>query len=244
MSLPALPAQIAATGMSDMTISTLAQAKLRFAALAVDLSAAPDELQSLWADASSALISGDGVRAITYVAILFLIGTGAEWFYWTYALASLRLIDTLPVASPRQAFVLGLRRLALLGFGLALFTIAVLGASAGFSWPPGVHEIVVAATLMTVVLRLAWLAIAVILTPGHEMLRLLPVPPAQVPLIGACIMVLALLFAFGHFVPGLVDRLADAPHAANALRLGAGTCAAALLLAMALAHAGLTPDGL
>ena len=241
MSLSAFPAQIAAGDMSDMTINMLAQAKLRFAAMAADLSAAPDELQSLWADASSALMSGNGVRAVTYVLILFLIGSGIEWYYWTYAMASMQLIGTLPVASPRQAFVLGLRRLALLGFGLALFTIAVLGASAGFSWPPGVHELVIAATLMIVVLRLAWLAIAVILAPGHEMLRLAAVPPGRVPLLAAGVMMLALLFAFGHFVPGLIDRLALAPHAANALRLAAGTGAAALLLGAAVLHGGRRP---
>ena len=243
MSLRIWPAQIPAVGsdMSGMTISTLVQAKLRFAAIAADLSAAPDEFWKLWANASSALMSGQGVRAVTYVLILFLIGTGIEWFYWTYAMGSLRLIATLPVASPRQAFVLGLRRLALLGFGLALFSIAVLGASAGFSWPPGVHEIVVASTLIIVVLRLAWLATDVILTPGHEPLRLVPVPPERMFPLAAGVMLLALLFALGHFVPGLIESLAQAPHAAQALRLGAGTGAAALLLGMAVLHAGRKP---
>ena len=90
-----------------------------------------------------------GVRAFTYLLILLLVGSGVEWLYWTYAFAPFRAIQSPPVSSPRQALRLGLRRLAFLGSGLVLFTVATIGASAAFSWPPGVQEMVVAATLMS-----------------------------------------------------------------------------------------------
>ena len=59
--------------------------------------------------------------------------------------------------------------------GLALFTLAAIGASAAFAWPAGVQELVVAATLLVLVLRLAWILIAAVLAPGRPRLRLVPV---------------------------------------------------------------------
>ena len=225
-------------GMSGIAMGTLAQAKLRFQAMGTDLVEAPAELQALWATASSNLMSGAGVRAVTYVFILFLIGTGVEWLYWTYTYPSLRFIDTLPVASPRHAFMLGLRRLALMGFGLLLFAVSVLGASSGFAWPPGVQHLVIAATLMIVVLRLAWLAVVVVLAPGHRDLRLVPVPSSLVPVLAAAIIAMTLLVATGHFVPDMMQEVADTPHAGRALRFATVSLAALLLLAVDLSTLG------
>ena len=225
-------------GVSGITMGTLAQAKLRFQAMGTDLIHAPAELQALWATAWSNLMTGTGVRAVTYILILFLIGTGVEWLYWTYAYPSLRFIDTLPVASPRHAFILGLRRLALMGFGLILFAVSVLGASSGFAWPPGVQQLVIATTLMIVVMRLAWLAVSVILAPGHRDLRLVPVPSSLVPVLAAAMLAMTLLVAAGHFVPAMMQQVADAPHAARALRFVTVSLVAVLLLAVDLSTLG------
>src|ERR1700694_3252833 len=97
--------------MTGMTMDVLEGAKARISALGVDLVQAPDEMRRLLADTSTALMSGSGVRAVTYLLILILIGCGVEWLYWTYAYAPLRAVQSMAVSSPRQAFRLGLRRL-------------------------------------------------------------------------------------------------------------------------------------
>ncbi len=49
--------------------------------------------------------------------IVMLIGCGMEWFYWTYAASSLRVIDETAITSAAQAFRLAARRFLLLATG-------------------------------------------------------------------------------------------------------------------------------
>jgi len=79
-------------GMAGMTMDLLEGAKARVSALGGDLAQAPEELHGVMTTLSSALLSGSGVRAVTYLLILMLVGCGAEWLYWTYAWAPLRAV--------------------------------------------------------------------------------------------------------------------------------------------------------
>ena len=225
-------------GLAELAMSALAEVKTRIETLTGDLAQAPDELRKLNVQTREALMSGTGVRGFTYLLILLLVGSGVEWLYWTYAYAPYRLIESTPVASPRQAFRVGLRRLVFLGSGLLLFTVAAIGASAAFTWPPGVQELVVAATLLVLVLRLAWVGVALVLAPGHAKLRLVPIEPRKTRWLAAAAMTIVLLLALGRFVPDLLERIGNAPRAASALRLAAATVTTVLLIAAAFAFLG------
>ena len=236
--LPALAAPPADQGLADFSMSALAQAKARIEMLGGDLAQAPEELRKLNDQTRNSLMSGTGVRGFTYLLIMLLVGSGVEWLFWTYAYAPYRLIQSIPVASPRQALRLGLRRLVFLGSGLLLFTVAAIGASAAFTWPPGVQQLVVAATLFLLVLRLAWMAVHLVLAPGHARLKLVPIEARKTRWLAAAAMAVVLLVALGRFVPDLLERIAGAPHAASALRLAVTTVTALLLIAAALAFIG------
>ena len=225
-------------GLSGFSMNLLAEAKDRIELLGGHLAQAPDEIRSLYAAFSKELMSGSGVRAFTYVLILLLVGSAVEWLYWTYAFAPFRALQSMPVSSPRQALRLGLRRLAFLGAGLVLFSVATIGASAAFSWPPGVQHVVVAATLLLLVLRLAWVGVVIILAPGRPRLRLAPVEPRRTRWLAAAVMTVVFLLALAGFVPDLLERIAEARHAAAALRLIIATLTALLLIAAALAFIG------
>jgi moderate conductance mechanosensitive channel len=231
----ALPAAAAPAdhGFAELAMGMLAEAKARIEMLSGDLAQAPAEWRKLQEQTRGALMSGTGVRGFTYLLILLLVGSGVEWLYWTYAYAPYRLIQSAPVASPRQALRVASRRLVFLGSGLLLFTVAAIGASAAFSWPPGVQELVVSATLLLLVLRLAWVAIALVLAPGHAQLRLVPVEPRRTRWLAAALMAIAMLLALGRFVPDLLARVGEAPHAAGALRLAVATLTALLLIVLA-----------
>ena len=233
----ALPAAAAPAdhGLAELAMGVLAEAKARIETLSSNLAQAPAEWRKLQEQTRGALMSGTGVRGFTYLLILLLVGSGVEWLYWTYAYAPYRLIQSQPVSSPRQALRVALRRLVFLGSGLLLFTVAAIGASAAFSWPPGIQELVVSATLLLLVLRLAWVAIALVLAPGHAQLRLVPVERGRTRWLAAALMAIVVLLALGRFVPDLLARLGEAPHAAGALRLAVATLTALLLIAMALA---------
>jgi moderate conductance mechanosensitive channel len=222
-------------GLAEAAMNALAQAKTKIEALGADLTQAPGEFRKLDEQARKALMSGTGVRGFTYLMILLLVGSGVEWLYWTYAYAPYRLIQATPVSSPRQALRVGLRRFVYLGSGLLLFTVAAIGASAAFTWPQGIQELVVAATLLLLVLRLAWVAVALVLSPGNGRLRLAPVEPRKAGWLAAAAMAIVLLVALGRFVPDLFERLGNAPHAANALRLAIATVTAVMLLVAAFA---------
>ncbi len=170
---------ISGQGLAGISMKLLAEAKAKIETLGSSLIQAPDEFRRVSAAASEALMSGSGVRAFTYLLILLLVGSAVEWLYWTYAMAPFNALRSMQVSTPRQALRHALRRFLFLGSGLLLFTVAAIGASAAFSWPRGVHELVVAATLLVLVLRLAWVGVALVLAPGHPQLRLVPVEPRR-----------------------------------------------------------------
>src|SRR5260221_9428922 len=163
-----------ALSLASWSVQALEIAKERLDVLGRDLVQGPAELGSVIANTKAALMTGMGVASFTYVVILLLVGIGVEWLYWSYAYASLRAAQAVPAASPREALRPGLRRFFLRLGGLLLFALAAIGTSAAFSWPRGVQELVIAATLFVVVLRFAWIVIALVLAPGQPRLRLVP----------------------------------------------------------------------
>jgi small-conductance mechanosensitive channel len=222
-------------GLAGWSVAALAETKARLASFGTHLAQAPEEWQRVAAQTHAALMSGEGVRGFTYFAILLFVGIGAEWLYWTYAYSPLRALQATPADSPGRALRLGLRRLALVGSGLCLFTVATIGASTIFSWPPGVQELVIAVTLLLLALRLAWVLVTVVLAPGRPHLKLVPVADERAHWLAALAMAVAALLALGYFIPNLLSR---APHVAGALRFLAVTAAALLLAVAALASLG------
>ena len=213
-------------------------AKAHAALWAADLAQAPQEWQA-WVDAMAAsLMSGTGVRAVTYSLILLLIGGSVEWLYWTYAYGPLRALQATVARSPREALRLGLRRLLLLCCGVLLFTGATIAASAGLAWPEGVHEAVVAVTLWLMVVRLSWALVETVLAPGRSARRLVPVRPSQVPWLAATAVAVALLGSAARFLPDLVEQVGHAPHSAGVMRLVLGSATGLVLLVGAFAFFG------
>ncbi len=225
---------ISESGLAGLAMKLLAEAKERTERLGSDLVQAPDEIRRLYAASSDALMSGSGVRAFTYLLILLLVGSAVEWLYWSYAMAPFNALRATPVLTPRQALRHALRRLLFLGSGLLLFTVAAIGASAAFTWPKGVHELVVAATLLLLVLRAAWMGVSLILAPGRPRLRLVPVESRRARWLAAAAMAIVFLLSLEGFVPELLERVVDARHAAAAVRLAIASLTAALLIAAAL----------
>ena len=224
--------------MASWSMQALDATRERIEVLGRDLVQGPAELANVIGTTNAAMMTGMGVRAFTYVVVLLLVGIGIEWLYWSYAYAASRAAQAAPTASPRQALRPALRRFFLRLCGLFLFAVAAIGASAAFSWPRGVQELVIAATLFLVVLRFAWIVVALVLAPGQPRLRLVPVASGRAGWLAALAMAVVFLFSLGRFVPELVERLAGASHAAGFLRFAAVTLASLLLLATAFIFFG------
>ena len=224
--------------MASWSMQALDATRERIEVLGRDLVQGPAELANVIGTTNAAMMTGMGVRAFTYVVVLLLVGIGIEWLYWSYAYAASRAAQAAPTASPRQALRPALRRFFLRLCGLFLFAVAAIGASAAFSWPRGVQELVIAATLFLVVLRFAWIVVALLLAPGQPRLRLVPVANGRAGWLAVLAMVVVFLFSLGRFVPELIERLAGASHAAGFLRFVAVTLASLLLLAAAFIFFG------
>jgi small-conductance mechanosensitive channel len=222
----------------------LAIAKQRLEALSMDLGHAPEEARQAAEATHAMLMSGMGVRGATYLVILLFIGIAVEWLYWTYAYSPLRALQSTPAQTPLQALRVGLKLLLLRCSGLLLFTAAALGASAAFSWPPRVHELVVVATMLLLVLRLTWIAVSIIIAPGRPQRKLVPVAPGKARWLAAALLATVFLLACGSFLPPIVETGAGkAHHFASTLRLAAYTAAAALLFVAAFAFFGKPASG-
>jgi small-conductance mechanosensitive channel len=227
-----------ALSLASWSVQVLEVAKERIDVLGRDLIQGPAELGSLIVNTKAALMTGMGVAAFTYVVILLLVGIGVEWLYWSYAYASLRAAQAAPIASPREALRPALKRFFLRLFGLCLFAVAAIGTSAAFSWPRGVQELVIAATLFIVVLRFAWVVIGLVFAPGQPRLRLVPDTSGRAVWLAAVAMVVVFLLAFGRFAPELMERLAGASRAAGFVRCVMVTAACLILLGAAFAFFG------
>ena len=220
-------------GLASWSMEMLLAAKTRVEALGADVAQAPDEWHQLYNTASASLMSGAGVRGFTYLLILLLVGFSVEWLYWIYAYGSWRALQSSPASTPRQALRLGLRRLMLQSWGLLLFAAATIGASAAFTWPAGVQEVVIASTLLLLVLRLAWVAVVTLLAPGRPQLRLVPVAPRKARWLAIAVMSVVCLLALGRFLPEILERVAGARHVAGGLKLLMFSAAALLLFVTA-----------
>ncbi|HEX7251111.1 MAG TPA: mechanosensitive ion channel domain-containing protein [Burkholderiales bacterium] len=224
--------------MAEWSMHALEASRERVEILGRDLVQGPAELANVIAATNASLMTGMGVRSFTYVVILLLVGIGVEWLYWSYAYASMRAAQATSAASPRESLRPALRRFFLRLCGLLLFAVAAIGTSAAFSWPRGVQELVIAATLLVVVLRFAWIVVALVLAPGRPRLRLVALESRQAAWLAGLSMTVVSLFAFGRFVSEPIERLAGAAHAAGFLRFVAVTAASVLLLAAAFAFFG------
>jgi uncharacterized membrane protein YesL len=166
--------------------------------------------------------------------ILVIAGAGLEWLYWTFAAAPLRAIIGTSAATPREAVVLALRRLGLLGFGLVLFTGSTVAAALTLPWPANVDTVVIAATALVVAVRSAWIIADVVVSPHHPLLRLAPLQQYKSGFVVGGVVWLSILAATAILLPQLLTTVASAPHLAGTIRVAVGALIVTSLLAAVL----------
>jgi small-conductance mechanosensitive channel len=234
--IAAAPARADAPAFQSVVPRAVADARANLRAIGDDFVMAPAEAERLGGAIAGALNDGTAVRTVTFALILIIVGAGFEWLYWTFAAAPLRAIIGTVAATPRQAAVLALRRLALLGFGLLLFAVSTVSAALTLPWPANVDTIVIAATALLVAIRCAWIGAAVVVSPHHPSLRLAPIEADRSGLVVAGVTWLTLLAAVALLLPQLLTTVGGAEHLAAAIRVGIdGLIALSLLAAVAIA---------
>jgi small-conductance mechanosensitive channel len=202
--------------------------------LVADLLAAPAEARQLFAGLSKSLMTGEGVRAVTYVLILFMVGAGVEWLYRTYAAGSLLALEASFPATPLAALRFGAKRFFLNAIALVLFGLSIVAVSLGFVWPPGVEDVVLTATLAIVLVRFFAALVDLVVGARAPALRLLAVGGRTAMVVEASLVLVSAILVAGWLAPDLLLRVFEAPHLAAAVRFVAGTAAMLASLAAVL----------
>jgi moderate conductance mechanosensitive channel len=198
---------------------------------------APIEAQGLQADAISAWQSGQALRATTYSLVLLMIGGGVEWLYWCYAGKAWRAIAEEAGAGrvappPARAAALGLRRVALSAFGVALFAGGVLLPSSIFSWPFGVQAGVVGATVAILAIRVLRIVSTFFLSPHSLRLRFMARPDKSARWLNLAVLALGVALTGGYAAQSLLETTFEAPGLAAIASVASGIVAAVLSLAV------------
>ncbi|MDQ0458223.1 mechanosensitive ion channel family protein [Rhizobium paknamense] len=222
-------------GKSGLMVHALHAANYRLGRLTTALENAPAEFANVWQTLSAASATTDGIVTLTYWLIVMLIGCGMEWFYWTYAASSLRVIDETAITSAAQAFRLAARRFLLLATGLVLFILAISGSLTFFEWPAGYETAVFTSLLLIFSLRVAWLLADTLLAPGRARFRFLDIDPRSAGLWVATVVLVALLLAMSGIVGPVLEQM-DAPDAAETLHILTAALGSLAVLATVLRH--------
>ncbi|YCI06194.1 mechanosensitive ion channel family protein (plasmid) [Ensifer sp. D2-11] len=160
--------------------------------------------------------------AILSLVFFVMLGFGLEWFYW-HATSGLRkrIIATHLDTIDDRLRVAGLRMLYALGILLA-FAVGSIGAFLLFDWPPLLQHTVLAYLLVFLAVRLTLVAGRIVLAPGAERFRLMPMATVTARFWFFWSAVLVGSFAFGHFTYQLLPILGVGREANYIVALASG----------------------
>lgn len=165
----------------------------------------PAELAAAWRTLTGQLMEQGLLWTILSLAVFIGLGFGAEKLYW-YLSARFRrrLIGTQLDTLHGRLQAVWLR--SVYGLGLIfVFALGSIGAFLLFDWPPLLQEIVLAYLLLVLIVRVTVVLGRIILAPGAERFRLVPMatPTAQFWFVWS-----AILVGWFFFVQFTLDVLA------------------------------------
>ncbi len=153
----------------------------------------------------------DGIGAMLLVLGFLVTGFAAEWIFRRAVAKVQHRAETNPAATPRERLVRLFARF-ILGFGgLTVFALASIGVFLAFAWPELMKYVVVLFLLAALTTKLAWMLLELLLSPGNDAARVIPIPAAAARFFRNRIALFVGWLAFGYaFVDALrglgVDR--------------------------------------
>ena len=134
----------------------------------------PDELARAWTTLAAERQEHSGPRVVVLLAVFAALGFGVEWlFWWATSGFRERMIAIRLETTHDRLRAVGLR--AAYGLGVLLaFAIGSIGAFLLFQWPPLLRQIVLAYLLVFLVVRLVLVLGRILLAPGAERFRVIP----------------------------------------------------------------------
>jgi small-conductance mechanosensitive channel len=147
--------------------------------LAAAVPTLPEELGRAWTTLAAERQERGAPRVVALLAVFAALGFGLEWlFWWATTGFRTRMIATGLETTRDRVRAIGLR--AAYGLGVLLaFAIGSIGAFLLFDWPPLLRHIVLAYLLVFLIVRLVLVLGRVLLAPGAERFRVIPMATAS-----------------------------------------------------------------
>ncbi len=146
--------------------------------LAAAVPTLPDELDRTWSTFTAERAQWGGQRPIVLVAMFVAFGFGLEWLVW-WATSGFRqrMIASPLETAPERLRAVGLR--ATYGLLMLLaFATGSIGAFLLLDWPPLLKHIVLGYLLVFLIVRLVLVVGRILLAPGAERFRVVPMATA------------------------------------------------------------------
>ncbi|MGH6900985.1 MAG: mechanosensitive ion channel family protein, partial [Geminicoccaceae bacterium] len=147
--------------------------------LAAAVPTLPDELARPWTILAAERQEQSGPRVVVLLAVFAALGFGLEWlFWWATTGFRARMIATRLETVRDRLRAVGMRA----AYGLAVllaFAIGSIGAFLLFEWPPLLKQIVLAYLLVFLIVRLVLVLGRILLAPGAERFRVIPMATAS-----------------------------------------------------------------
>ena len=139
----------------------------------------PDELGRALTKLAAEREAWGGQRPIVLVAVFAALGFGVEWlFWWATTGFRKRMIATNLDTARDRLHAIG-RRFAY-GIGVLLaFAIGSIGGFLLFEWPPLLKQVVLAYLMVFLIIRLVLVLGRILLAPGAERFRVIPMATAS-----------------------------------------------------------------
>ncbi len=219
-----------------MMVSHLDSMRAFLRDLAMAMPTLPDELGRAWSTFDAERAAWGGQRPIVLIAVFVALGFGLEWLLW-WATTSFR---ERMIASPLETAGDRLRAAGLrMAYGLLVllaFAIGSIGAFLLFDWPPLLKHIVLGYLLVFLIVRLVLVLGRILLAPGAERFRLVPMATATARFWFVWSAVLVGWFFFVEFTLGSLARLGISRPAGYLVGLACGVVLVGLALYVVWRH--------
>ncbi len=198
--------------------------------LAAAVPALPGELQNAWARLAAERQQAGGPRVILLLGVFIGLGFGLEWLFW-WATSDLRArMATWPLETADDRLrVFGLRT----AYGLLVllaFATGSIGAFLLLDWPPLHKHIVLGYLLVFLLVRLTLVLGRILLAPGAERFRVMPMATASARFWFVWSAVLVGSFFFVRMTLSALERLGVDPSARYLVGLACGVVLVGLAL--------------
>jgi moderate conductance mechanosensitive channel len=205
-----------------------------------DLAAAvpmlPDELGRAWTIFATERQTHGGPRLIVLLVVFAALGFGLEWlFWWSTTGFRERLIASGLDTVRERVRAIGMR--AAYGLGVLLaFAIGSIGAFLLFEWPPLLKQVVLGYLLVFLIVRLVLVLGRVLLAPGAERFRVIPMATASAQFWFVWSTILVGWFAFARITLDLLAVLGVSRPAGYLVGLLCGVVLVGLTLYVVWRH--------